>query len=199
MNKYHFLSIDDIEYELGERLSPFELNKIRGAYEIAEAAHQNHRMVDKSPYFYHLTRVVGILIRELHISDPDLIITTLLHDSHKTGEEITIEIVDFNFGPYVSLLIENFREDRETLEMNPEELDFDIKDKIRNPGDDYLIIRMAETVDRFRSMDFNPMYNPINLILETSKKYFALIESCATKELLYLLNEIKKERNKIIG
>lgn len=192
-------SKDDLEQALKDKVPPTDLTKIISAYEMSENAHHDHLIRDGSPYFGHISRVCGIIVEELSITDPDIITASLIHAVHKSTDEITAEIIDYNFGPYVRLLFENFSEERETLDLTPTELKFDIQDKIRVPGDDYLIIKLSAILDMLRSIDFNPIYNPIGFINETSKKYFAIVESSDNKHLLNLVSKIRKERNKIIG
>jgi hypothetical protein len=56
---------------------------------------------------------------------------------------------------------------------------------------------MAEHLDKFRRISFNPIYDPINYIKSASELYFPIAERSDNPALKYLLNELKKERNKI--
>ncbi len=135
-------------------------------------------------------------MNELEIFDPDVIIATLLHDIYETSEGISRETIEFNFGTYVSFLIEAMHDDRDKINRKiPEELH---NAKVKIPGEDFLIIRMAENLDHFRSFTFDPRHKPIDFINKANKYYFPLAEQTNNHKLKYLISELKKERNKIV-
>lgn len=199
MKKSIIYSKEELLKALSDKLNSLEQNKVIDAYDMAQNAFESLNLDDGANSFEHASRVCKIIIEELKIYDPELIIASLLHDSYRLNCGISEEIIKYNFGSYVALLIENYPDETDIIEKEASDLTFDIGDKLRVPGDDYLIIRLAARLDNFRYMDCDPKYHPIDLIYETSKKYFAIIENSANKSLIYLMNELKKERNKIIG
>ncbi len=183
---------------LENKVTPFALNNIISAYEMAYNAHANQKMKDGSSVFEHLSGVCKIITLELEITDPELIVSSLLKSIYQANDEISPDIVEYNFGAYVSLLTYHLNENTHPPEKDPWELDFGEQSKIQSPGVDFIIIRLAELLEKFRTMDFNPIYNPIELIMDTSKKYLGIETQAKNPHVDYLIKEIKKERNKIL-
>jgi len=193
------LSKHELERQLNNKINSLELNKVICAFEMAEDANKNKRLADGSSLFGHIARVSRIIIEELNIHDSDLIIASLLHNIYDCSEGISREIIEYNFGTYVSMLIDTMRTNKpkpsgQNISIEPEKAGM-----INVPGDDFLIIRLAENLDKFRSMDFDPKYNPIDCIKEAAEQYFPYAELSNNEKLQYLLKELKKERNKITG
>jgi (p)ppGpp synthase/HD superfamily hydrolase len=199
MENKEFLSKYELELLLGNRINAFELNQVISAYEMAEEAHQNIFSNDGKPSFYHVTRVCNIIISELNLIEPDIITAALLHDIFITTDKISEEIIDYNFGAYVTLLLHTFNEDYQGEQVNPEEISFELEDSIKVPGDDFMILKLSEILDEYRSLEFSPAYSPVRYILNSTKKYLSLLENSENPHLQYLVNEIKKVRNKILG
>ena len=191
---------EELEKHLAGMISPFELAKVLSAYEISENAHLADRMPDYSRTFDHISRICRIIVVELGIIDNDIISASLLKLIYQSGDKIDREIIEYNFGPYVRLLTDILNDDLH----NPEEekftelhLDSD-ENRINLPGDDFLLIRLAEILDYLRNIEFNPVYNPVNLIIGTCSKYLKLADANNNEAISYLAREIRKERNKIL-
>lgn len=195
MTRKEPITKDELEKKLKGKMSYQELNKVFGAFEMAENAYQGQNFKNGESCFDHISSVCRILFDELEINDPDILIAGLLHDIYDTNENITRETIEFNFGAYVSTLLDAMNDQNEHGITKLES----IEKKIKIPGDDFLIIRLAENLDRFRNLDFHPKYDPISSIKATSDYYFPIVEKSQNEHLKYLLNELKKERNKILG
>ena len=197
-NKESYLTKQELEKKIIDKILPIELNRILSAYEMAENAHANHLDRAGIPAFFHVTRVCRILIDELLIYESDLIIASLLHDIYQTSNEINTEIISYNFGPYVAFLIDeipnNYSYDNfESFNSKT----FSI-DNIRVPFDDYFIIRLSQHLDNFRTLGFNPSFNPINYVNDITKKYLNITDKTDNPKIKYLIEELKKERNKFL-
>src|SRR5256885_16875192 len=107
-NRYNqtFLSKSELRDKLMPIIGALELNNVLNAYEMAENVHQFQRRNDGTPYFWHPTRVTKILLEELNITDPEMLITGLMHDTLEDSDILTPEVLEYNFGPYVSYVIE---------------------------------------------------------------------------------------------
>jgi len=90
VERYHYL----IE-QLAPRLSETEMEQVRRAYALAEAAHCGQTRDEGTPYIIHPVRVAIALVDELDIHSPELVCAALLHDviedSPTTREEIAGE------------------------------------------------------------------------------------------------------------
>lgn len=179
---------------------PIQTNKVISAYEIAEHVHQHQMRNDGTPYFYHSSRVCRIIVDELNCTDEDVLSASLLHDVlEEKSEEITKSVLEYNFGSYVTYIVETLTKDLERSRINPDEVDLEQVEKLRNASEDCLIIRLAARLDNFRCLEFNLKRNPIQYINETSERYIPLAENSSNASLQYLVRELKKERNKFMG
>lgn len=194
-----YLSKSELESLLSGKIDPVDVNKISSAYEMSENAHIDHTMDHGSPYFFHVTRVCKIIICELELYDTDVIIASLLHDIYQTTSNISREIITYNFGNYVAFLIELLNQSTKYLELYPDKVQFKESVDSKTPCRDYLVIWMAEHLDNFRKLTFDPVYNPIQYMSEVERDFFPSAEKAQLPQLDYLIGELKKERNKIVG
>lgn len=90
------------------RLTPFmapsELRNVEIAYMMAKFGHRaqfrKELDADGNPvrYFEHVRRVALVLLDELHIRDPEMICTALLHDCLEDTKDVTEGIIEHLFG-----------------------------------------------------------------------------------------------------
>lgn len=198
---YHLshLSLSELEQLLRDRIHPVDLNKVISAYEMAESVHEGQLRRDGSPYFFHCTRVCKILIEELGITDPDVLCAALLHDVLEDSDEITKEIIAYNFGDYVAYIVEVLTKDLERQEQEHDAVDLEHVEKLNAASDDCLIIRLAARLDNFRCLQFDLKRHPLRYITETMERYVPLADARSNPHLHYLANELRKEQNKFLG
>ena len=152
MPKNDYLSKADLKELLNDRINPEDTSIIIGAYEMAENAEAGETDPTGAPKFYHNTRVCRILIDELSVSAPELLITALLHNILSASSEITISIIDYNFGSYVAYLVQLISDDYAERKgdkapaINIESID-----------DDALIIILSDCLDILRTFDFGKL------------------------------------------
>lgn len=197
MDKYYFLSKDELNKLLERKFNPIDINHIVSAYDMADQSYGDKKTLSGQPYFFHTTRVAKILLAELDVRDPDLIIAALLHDLYKTCEDISDEIITYNFNPYVTYLINALKEDFENINKNP--FIFQDDDQIKLPEDDYLIIWLSEHLDNLRFPAITPELNPLNYILNITAYFFPLSKNSNNEKVKYLISELKKEKIKILS
>ena len=201
-NKYNqtFLSKSELRDKLLPIIGPVELNRILCAYEMAENVHQFQQRNDGTPYFWHPTRVTKILLDELTITEPDILITALLHDTLEDSDILNSEVLEYNFGNYVSYLVEMLTKEIR-VEDGPlrEKIDREYVERLKKAPEDCLVIKLADRLDNFRCLEFNLKRNPYKYVKETSEHYMPMAEESSNLNILYLLRELKKERNKFFG
>jgi (p)ppGpp synthase/HD superfamily hydrolase len=197
MYSHTFLSKDELEHILQYKIDPLELNRIISAYDMADWAYGDKKTLDGSMYFFHVTRVCKILINELGINDPEMLISALLHDVYKKVEDITPEIIIYNFGPYIAYLMEILQHDLKYIKSKP--FTFGVNEIVRIPVDDYLILWLSEHLDNFRCLEITPNFSPVNYILNITQTLIAQSKNNDNEAIKYLITELKKERNKILG
>ncbi|MCS6999544.1 MAG: HD domain-containing protein [Bacteroidota bacterium] len=198
---YHLthLSISELEQKLRDKIDPVELNKVVSAYEMAESVHEGQVRRDGSPYFFHCSRVCKILIEELGITDTDVLCAALLHDVLEDSEEITRDIIAYNFGEYCAYIVETLTKDLERQEYDREAVEHEHLERLRHASDDCLIIRLAARLDNFRCLQFDLKRNPLCYIAETMEHYVPLAEERDNPHLHKLVAELRKEQNKFLG
>jgi len=192
-----FLSKHELEQVLQNKVNPLEINRIMSAYDMADWAYSDKKAMDGSFYFFHVTRVCKILIYELNIIEPEMLISALLHDVYKKVEDISPEIIIYNFGPYVAYLMDLLQKDFDFVKNNTSS--DNSTESLRIPEDDYIILMLSEHLDNFRCLDVNINFNPVNYILNVTQSLISKINKTENEPINYLLSELKKERNKILG
>lgn len=195
-----FLSKSELREQLMHRIGAMELNRIMSAYEMAENVHQFQVRNDGTPYFWHVTRVTRILLDELNIHDPDILIASLLHDTLEDSDILNPEVLEYNFGPFVSFLVETLTKEIR-VEDGPlrEQIDREYVERLKNGPEDCTVIKLADRLDNFRCLAFNLKRNPYKYVKETSEHYMPMAEASSNLHMMYLLRELKHERNKFFG
>ena len=94
---------EQLEQKIKQTNKPYDMEKIRGAYEVAREAHQGQLRRSGEPYIDHPIRVAMILV-DLGM-DTDSIVAALLHDVVE-DTETTLDEIKKNFGPEVALLVD---------------------------------------------------------------------------------------------
>lgn len=190
--------------ELVNRLTPLygsvEVNRVLSAYEMAQNVHQYQQRNDGTPYFWHPTRVTKILVDELGITDPDLLVTGLLHDALEDSDILTPEVLAYNFGEYVGFLVETLTKEIR-VEDGPlrDQIDQEYVERLMRSPEDCRVIKLADRLDNLRCLQFNLKRNPYKYVQETSDRYMPMAEGSTNAHLRYLLSELQKERNKFFG
>jgi len=200
MDKHNFLHKAELESLLFSKISTLDLHRVLSGYEMSENANQKNINIGGKPLFHHLSRVCGILIKELEMYDPDLLITSLLQGIFSCAEDISYEIIIYNFGPHVATLV-----DRISEKNMPDELKFPtIKPDNENiieavSSEDLLVILAANCLDDLRSLDFTPFANQLGSVLNKCEQLLIFLEPYQNPKIKYLIKEIKRERNKVLS
>ncbi len=191
-----YFSKEDLLKNISTQINPLDLNKIESAYEMADNALFDKISDDGNSLFFHSTRVCQILVNELHIYEPELIIASLMHEVSFKCTEISGEIISFNFGHYVSFLVEISNEDIEVFALKNNEIEHIQKNNNRVTLEDYLILKLTEILDKLRCIDPISSLNPILELSKLTKKILPFSEKIHNPKVEYLTNQIKIEKNK---
>ena len=195
-----YLSREALEKLLRDRNVPaVEINRVLDAYEMAESVHEFQKRPDKTPYFWHPSRVAQICISELDIYDATILCAALLHDALEDSHVLTPEIIELNFGSYTSYLVEKLTKDIKAEGIIKEWIEKEYVEKLKFASDDAKMLKLADRLDTYRCLEFNVKKNPIKYIMETSTHYYPLAQGSANPKLKYLLKELQKEQNKFLG
>jgi len=192
-----FLSRADLIQKISHILEPEDYNKVIAAFDMAEDIHLFQSRRDNTPYFFHVTRLVKILIEELNITDSEILCGALLHDALEDSDVLNLETLTYNFGPYISYVVDVLT--RFPRLKTDKEIDSDIEkyvSRLNNSSLDCIIIKLAERLDNFRCLVFGLKSNPIQYIEETCKYFAPLAENYDHPALAKLVQLIKIEKAK---
>lgn len=195
-----WLTLQELGAKLSPHISPANWLRVSSAYEMAENVHMYQRRNDGTPYFWHCTRVVKIITHELELTNPNLIIAAILHDSLEDSEILNHEILEYNFGSDVSSWVEiltkqvRVKDETEKLAINEE-----YRQRIDEGPIACKIIKLADRLDNTRCIQFNLKRNPFIYIQETHEHYLPMASNSTNTELHKLAEKIIAEMNRYLG
>jgi (p)ppGpp synthase/HD superfamily hydrolase len=194
MQPDNYFSKHDLEKILQDKIKPEEIGRIIAAYEIAESSLSDKFDPNGQPKFFHSTRLSKILLDELKISEPDIIISSLLHNILINTDDISISLIDYNFGSTVAYYVQILSDDYLILtRQKKEHLNLDFVD------DDVLILMLTDCLDVIRSYDFQNFLNPFAYLDDIKNRYFEIAKKRDNEKIHYLLKEMIISFNKLIG
>jgi (p)ppGpp synthase/HD superfamily hydrolase len=156
------------------KLSPTDFTRVKAAYIFSKFGHraQCRKELDaegnKLRYFEHPRRVAIIAMDELHIYNPDVIITCLLHDCLEDTEDITSDMIEYYFGKEVcsNVLYLTKHQDEDYIQ------------KLLYAPLDVIVIKAMDRLDNLRSLGPGTELSFRNKIRnETREKYMSFFSS----------------------
>ena len=187
--------IEDISPEV----DPVGLTTILSAYEMASSVHEFQIRSDATPYFWHISRVAKILVRELKYYQPEVIAAALLHDVLEDSDIITAEVIKYNFSPYIAYLVEVLTKNFRLLGTLREQEDQQYVERLRYSSIDCKIIKFTERLDNYRCLEFGVKRNPFRYVEETETLYYPMAAHEANRLLDYLMGEMNKVKGKLLA
>ncbi|HET6511463.1 MAG TPA: HD domain-containing protein [Candidatus Kapabacteria bacterium] len=195
-----YLSRTELEHLLREKDVPaLQINKVLDAYEMAESVHEFQKRPDKTPYFWHPSRVAKILLVELDQHDPNILAAALLHDALEDSHVLTPEIIELNFGSYTSYLVQKLTKDIKAEGVMKDWVEREYIEKLTLASEDARILKLTDRLDTFRCLEFNVKKNPIKYVIETQTHYYPLAAGSSNPRMKYILKELQKNANKFLG
>ena len=176
-----------------------DINLALDAYEMAESVHEGQKRPDGTPYFWHPSRVAKIVITELDIRDISFISAALLHDVLEDSQVITAEILEYNFSPYTSYLVQMLTKDIKAEGLLREIVEKEYVERLSGATEDARMLKLCDRLDTFRCLEFNVKRNPIKYVMETTTYYFPLAAASENPKMQYLVKELQAARNKFLG
>lgn len=190
---------DELIADIGHRVDPVGLTTVLGASDMAASVHEFQFRGDATPYFWHISRVARIIVHELEYINPDVIAAAYLHDVLEDSDIITPEVVKFNFGSYVSYIVEVLTKNIRLMGLPREQEDQQYIERMSYAGLDCKIIKFAERLDNFRCLEFGVKRNPFRYIEETEALYFPMAERENNPMLNHLVAEMNRVKGKLLG
>ncbi len=168
MMTYTFEMLDDF---LVKSERPYDREKIKRAYLLAEQAHTGQKRVSGEPYISHPIAVAYILA-ELGM-DSDTLTAALLHDVVE-DTDITLEDVSRQFGHDIALLVDGVTKlGKVPLSTKEEQQSENVRKMLLAMAQDIrvIIIKLADRLHNMRTLQYKPPQKQRDTALETMEIY----------------------------
>lgn len=158
-------------YEQVKQNPQYDCEKIKKAYDIAKAAHQDQKRRSGEPYIMHPVAVAQILFN--FGMDNECIISALLHDVVE-DTKVSIDFIKETFGDEVALLVDGVTKLGKIPLSTREEVQAENIRKMfiaMNKDVRVIIIKLADRLHNMRTLQFMPDYKQREKSLETLEIY----------------------------
>lgn len=158
-------------YEQVKQNPQYDCEKIKKAYDIAKAAHQDQKRRSGEPYIMHPVAVAQILFN--FGMDNECIISALLHDVVE-DTKVSIDFIKETFGDEVALLVDGVTKLGKIPLSTREEVQAENIRKMfiaMNKDVRVIIIKLADRLHNMRTAKFWPDYKQREKSLETLEIY----------------------------
>lgn len=158
-------------YEQVKQNPQYDCEKIKKAYDIAKAAHQDQKRRSGEPYIMHPVAVAQILFN--FGMDNECIISALLHDVVE-DTKVSIDFIRETFGDEVALLVDGVTKLGKIPLSTREEVQAENIRKMfiaMNKDVRVIIIKLADRLHNMRTAKFWPDYKQREKSLETLEIY----------------------------
>ena len=158
-------------YEQVKQNPQYDCEKIKKAYDIAKAAHQDQKRRSGEPYIMHPVAVAQILLN--FGMDNECIISALLHDVVE-DTKVSIDFIKEHFGDEVALLVDGVTKLGKIPLSTREEVQAENIRKMfiaMNKDVRVIIIKLADRLHNMRTLQFMPDYKQREKSLETLEIY----------------------------
>lgn len=194
-----FYTRDELIEDVRAKLDPVGLTTVLGAYEMAQSVHEYQMRNDATPYFWHITRVARIVIRELNYYNADVLAAAYLHDVLEDSDIITADVIKYNFGSYVAHIVEVLTKNIKLMGILREQEDHEYIERINFSSIDCKIVKFVERLDNYRCLEFGVKRNPFKYIDETEKYYFPMAQKENNPKLNYIMDTMKAIKGKLFA
>lgn len=153
----------------------YNIDVIREAYNLADAAHNGQKRKSGEPYIIHPLAVAGILVEDLGM-DTESVTAALLHDVVE-DTDVTLEELRRKFGPDVALLVDGvtklgkipFSSREQQQAENVRKMLLAMAQDVR-----VVIIKLADRLHNMRTLQFVPEQKQRDTARETMEVYAPL-------------------------
>ncbi|MAT40024.1 MAG: hypothetical protein CL946_10520 [Ectothiorhodospiraceae bacterium] len=192
-----FYTKEELIEDISDHVDPAGLTTILGAYDMANSVHEFQRRLDGTPYFWHISRVAKLIIRELQMYSPDIIAAAYLHDVLEDSEIITLEVLKFNFGAYIAHIVEVLTKNIRLMGIRKEQEDQKYLERLSFSSIDCKLVKFAERLDNYRCLEFGVKRNPFKYIDETERYYYPMAIKENNPELNYIVKAMDIVKRKL--
>ena len=172
--KNKIYTFEDLEHKLQESTKPYDLEKIKVAYQTAVDAHQGQCRKSGEPYISHPI-AVAVLLVDLGM-DTDTLCAALLHDVVE-DTEVELSTIEKQFGSEVALLVDGVTKlGRIPFSSREQQQAENVRKMLLAVAQDVrvIIIKLADRLHNMRTIDALPPQKRRDKALETMEVYAPL-------------------------
>lgn len=194
-----FYTKEELIADVSRELDPVGLTTVLSAFDMANSVHEYQVRSDSTPYFWHLSRVARIIIRELKYVQAEVIAASFLHDVLEDSDLITADVIKYNFSAYIAYIVEVLTKNLKLMGIEREIEDQQYIERLGYSSIDCKVVKFAERLDNFRCLEFGVKRNPFRYIDDTEAQYFPIAARENNPMLDYLVGEMKNVRGKLLA
>ena len=129
-------------------------DEIVKAYNYAKQAHLGQmRRFENTPYFTHPLNVANLIIAEKDEYNSGMIVSALLHDVVEDNKNITLDIIEIEFGGYIKEIVKELTND--PIEIGDRTKKEYLLDKMIHMSEIALAIKLADRLDNIASIYYS--------------------------------------------
>lgn len=158
-------------------ISEDDYEKVSFAYTIGLYGHREQKRDNGEPYFNHCIRTAMILIKELHIHDPELIIAALLHDTLEDSYLLTGKWIRRIFGKKVAKLVKKVTKPKKNDPRfeNDRARHYFYFQTVKNSGESVRLLKLCDRLQNMREIKNCAPAKQARKIQETREIYLPMI------------------------
>ncbi|WP_121324194.1 HD domain-containing protein [Paraburkholderia sp. RAU2J] len=143
------------------------MNKIIRAIDFAAEKHRNQRRKDaeRTPYINHPVALANVLANEAGISDENVLVAAVLHDTIEDTQTTADELHDI-FGPLVCKIVQEVTDDKSLPKQERKRLQVEHAPNLSKSAK---LIKLADMISNLRDMAVNP---PADWDIDRKRGYF---------------------------
>ena len=159
---------------LKAKLKPGSKEQVRVAFEMAAEAHKTMRRKSGEPYILHPLAVAMICVEEIGLGVRSTI-CALLHDTVE-DTDITLEMVEREFGPEISKIVDGLTKISNVLDANSSQQAENFKKILLTLTDDprVILIKLADRLHNMRTLESMKREKQLKIASETVYVYAPL-------------------------
>ncbi len=171
-SKFESLTLEEIIARMSKYNPGDDFAVVEKAYHFAQEAHGGQTRKSGEPYFIHPQFVASILA-EIMLDAPT-IAAGLLHDTVEDNEDITLEMIEQEFGSEIALLVDGVTKlGRLSFSDREEQQAESLRKMILAMGRDIrvVLIKLADRLHNMRTLAFQPAERQVAIAQETLDIY----------------------------
>lgn len=144
-----------------------DLPLILKALDFAAKKHRDQRRKDKNatPYINHPIQVAEVLVNEGGISDTQVIVAALLHDTVE-DTETSFEELENHFGSEIADIVREVTDDKRLSKLERKQLQID---NAPHSSDKARLVKLADKICNLQDMS---AHSPVDWSLKRKRDYF---------------------------